>query len=482
MLEWEDPPSFSSSQDSGVDVLLSATKLRMLNKDVDFLQGRADGPHTLFAGTYCQATPSSSATIWEGWIRHQKDALRYGAYVSGSSSASIQIEDDTSAYVTYTTCDFGEATGAWTEIGASTDISTSDLTSGSWYRVRVGANGTGGCIILAMLEETCPIQGWLEPPTFSSSTEDLAGSLNTLRDGLNALKGAADAPFGAFGGMTTPIDDSTACDVWYKDDSGENSPHYDNCYFAGGFHYPGHSAGSVYLHYVWEPESGSMSASVWANSGTELWGTGGVSDTFSCSEGDVYSGSLDITGAAETAGCLCRLRVKIEADPSACGADEFNILYLSVFTDETDSISGCNLKYWESGCHIDFADLNMTGSRMALLNADGKLSYWRNSAVKRVGFLLGDDDHKDGFRIGLHRRRGFPYLHYRSTCGQQSAHIRYPGPEESGWYHESLDPETEEWHVMDLDQIRNLYEGMYFNCDDVQVAQCWDDPLNTGAT
>jgi hypothetical protein len=180
-----------------MNVLLSAAKLRIMNQDVDFLQGRADGPNTVFAGTYCKATPSSSATIWEGWIRHKKDAMRYGAFVAGSSSASIQIEDDTSAFVTYTTCAFTEGTGAWVEIGASTDISTSDLTTGSWYRTRVGVNGTGGCMIMAMLEETCPIQGWLEPPTFSASTEGLAGSLNTLRDSLNALKTNADAPFGA---------------------------------------------------------------------------------------------------------------------------------------------------------------------------------------------------------------------------------------------------------------------------------------------
>jgi hypothetical protein len=463
---------------------MSAAKLRMMNKDVDFLQGRADGPNTVFAGTYCKATPSSEATIWEGWIRHKKDTFRYGAFVAGSSSASFQYFDDDGGWDSAATCDFGEDTGKWIEIGTCIDISaasTVNLTTGSWYRVRAAVDGTGGSIIVAMLEETCAIEGWLEPPTFVSLTSDLAGSLNTLRDSLNALKTNSDAPFGAFGGMTTPINDSTACDVWYKDDSGETAPNYDNCYFAGGFYYPAWPAGSAFLKYVMEPESGSMSASFWANSGEELWGVAGAgaSGTFSCSEGGVYEGTINVTGAAETAGCLCRLRVMIEADPTACGADEFNMLYLSIYADETDQIETCRLKYWQSGCHINFADLNMTGSRMALLTCPAKLDFWRNSAIKRVGFLLGTDDHKDGFRIGLHRRRGFPILHYRSTCGQQSAHLRYPNPEENDWYHQSLErTDLGTWQTLDLAQVRGLYEGMYYNADDVQVAQEWDEGLN----
>jgi len=474
MLEWEDPPSFSSSQSSGVNVVLSATKLRMLNKDVDFLQGRADGPHTVFAGTYCQATPSSSGTIWEGWIRHKKDALRYGAFVAGSSSASIQIEGDEDAWETLATCDFGEATGAWVEIGASTDISSACITSGCWYRMRVGLNGAGGSIHLAMLEETCPIQGWVAPPTFSACTEDLAASLNTLRDDLNALKANSDAPFGAFGGMTTPIEDSTASDVWYKDDSYNNAPHYDNCYFGGGFYYPAWSAGSAFVKYVYKVGSGSLSGSIYADAGAGL--SGDAEGTFSCSEGDTYEGRVNITGVADTAGCLCRLRMRIEADPSACGADQFNLLYLSVYADETDSIAGCSLRHWESGCHIDFADLNMTGSRMDLLDGAGKLAYWRNAAIKRIGITTPNEN--EGFRIGLHRRRGFPILHYYSNSGHENPHLKFPDPSENDWHTQKLDTVLDTWHTIDLDQVRGLYEGMYYNADEVEVAQEWDEGLN----
>lgn len=463
MLEWETPPDFTSG-------ILSATKLRILCKDTDYLQGWADGPHSVFCGVKREPMVNSVnwETAWEGHIRHQKNTLRYVIW-------SKSNDPDTNCRITYGGTALSNIylglDAAWTEHSGRIDLSSYGFTVGTWYALKVevrlqgGKSGSG--FHLAMLREQEAISGWQTVADFSASEAALATKLNRLSNNLTKLKDAADSPgtvltgidYGATGGLQ---------DIEYADDSD-----YSYSVFGGGCQHPGTAAK---LYCVWYIVA-EVQVQVFYKAGNGAW------NTAAAPSGDkIFDDTYTTSGVKEefitlptsiSSGEFCRVRIRAKENTS----DTYLRLWeCGVVADETLA----KLAYWRFGRGLDWRSLNTLRNRIRNLHparlpgGRGKLSCYTNQAIKRLTTT--------GYRVHIRRRRGYRYLHYKPYADADSEDtpmIEFRSPEGTWGYHHNLSrgDGTGAWDSEDIEKLARLYHGMYYCVNDVAAAQEWTDVL-----
>ncbi len=209
-LGWEAPPTFA-------DGILSASKLRSLSSDTDFLTGRANGPKAVFSGVLLEEDTGNSGVkdpwedSWDGYIRHYEDSLRHVVWMwangdpnpgDGTIDYRIYIADDddpeTADNLIFTNGPVSET--EFTEYTAATDISGENLTVGVWYAIRVQAQRQGSFSTsnndvgfhLAMLREEAIIsRAWVLPFTSGSVAFDVDDTPETITGAIGGAIGTA---------------------------------------------------------------------------------------------------------------------------------------------------------------------------------------------------------------------------------------------------------------------------------------------------
>ena len=347
MLEWEAPPVFSPSSTWGGSTLLSAAKLNTLTRNIEWVTGRADGEKMVFAGVWHKQFPGSNAEqdVWEGYVRHQKDTLRFGFWWT-SDVATTYVS------MSYAGNDMGASqigTGASEFYSGSLDLSGLGLTTGSWYDIRFShqCNGdnTNTFFHLAWIAEEENIAGWVTPATFTNTAmADLSGNLTTLSTNASKLKDVAIAPIASFAtpGLDGDIIGTNWRDLRYiEDDEYESS---DDMRFGGGCIHPGSAvnlryvvrAGTdTYIRFHYQSADGAW-VSDWLPDNTGVY--------FSTS--GVYDGIIDVSGCA-TQGDYVRIRTNVKEGASPGDPGEFSLYYLSVYAEEDYSASP--LPTWSHG-------------------------------------------------------------------------------------------------------------------------------------
>lgn len=493
MLEWESPPSF-------VTGIQSATQLRVLKSDYEFLRGRADGPRAIFCGTYQKDVDGHDySTIWEGRIRHQKNNFRYVLWVRGTTTKVKIIYDGNEildASYTYSN---------WTIIGTGSsdtiDISGYELTADEWYKVSVRTRD-GDQVMIAMLREEEAISGWLALRDFTSSGLSLDSNLNRISTDLTALKTVADGPGFTFIGIDNQPTKGTFDDIKYADDTSlcecytdhyiwrrsvsscggcpadvshsDTGDSYQACYFGGGFQCPS-AASTTKLHFVFRAENVSVRIYCKAVAGT--WDDNNIILDESYTTMATYEEmiTLDELEGAETPsqGDYCAIRIQIRKDASGA---RFKLDWVSVFADEDLT----PVENWVHGRGVDYEDLNTLQDQVTTLSGKGKLSHYLNQAVRRFT--------SRGYKMALQRRRGWRYLHYAPfsqsvesydpTYGNDGPSIKYPFPSQAyDLIHHNLSwgDKDGSWDSEDIEKIDTLYYGIIYQTDDCQASQEWTD-------
>lgn len=492
MIEWEAPPIFSDVQSSGASALLSAAKLNVLTRDLEYLSGVSDGPHTVFTGVELTSFAEQYMTpvIWRGEIRHKYDLLSLAHYWTtpnevGADTTSVCVIYDgkyiTGAEPTTGSIDLGTATN-WTYAASQFDISGCSLVSGSWYTVEIkasldGDNNNSGFHLVALQEASAPT-GWIAPPTFTNTSYSaMSACLNTISSDINVLKAAADRPDNVTAGFRFEVpDDNEWRTPRYAEDEDDDEHNFTNCQYGGGVTNPASDTGALTLRYVLQVGGGdkkhvnvrfnySGSGGDWP---TSLPDSSGINLAGSNANG-ITEGEVAIPAARVSPCEIARIKINVQ-HVSDENDTTLSLLYLSVHNEEDYGAS--MLPIWEEGDSIDSASLNKLSTRLNHLWDGGKLKWWRNNGVRKVGSTSVD---RTGYRLGLLRKRGQRYLHYISGRSQYSPQIRYPDPSGSVWNSYHLTSGCDVWRTIDVAQLDDLYPGMYYNLDHVAHGQEWND-------
>jgi len=478
MLEWEAPPTFSASSAWGGSTLLSAAKLNVLTRNMEWLTGRADGEKMVFAGVKHDQFPGSDLekVIWEGHIRHQKDRLRFGFWWTSDKA-------ETYVSMSYGGNDMGSSqigVGASIFYTGSLDLSGLSLTAGSWYDVyfahQLVGDPTNTAFQLAWIAEYegYNISGlWKTPPTFTDSAmTDLSGSLTTLSTNASKLKDVAIGPIASFAAPGLAGDDWSEAwkDLRYEEDSEYDSS--DDIYWGGGCIQPGavsklryvfKAATDTKLRFKYQSADGVWDSDYLPTAAGILFSTSGI-----------YDGIIDVSGCAAQ-GDYVRIRAQIREGDEDIDHTGVSLYYLSVYSEE--DYSAATLPTWEHGnMVVEAASMNRYSARQTALAASGKLLKYQNQAMKRVG---ASDGGEEGGRIGILRRNGSRYLHYMARTGHEAPAIKYFGSATTGSIVEERSYHLETgWntpYTLNVEQLDQLYPGTYYNADEVTRAQEWDD-------